>query len=760
MNEELKVRDPVCGMSVAPATARGGSFTHDGETFYFCNPKCRERFAADPAHFLAPSNEVTPVPTAAAPGSVWVCPMDPEVRASKPGPCPKCGMALEPEQASLDTDNPELRDMTRRLWWAASLSAPLFVLSMSAMWLHFLPGRTRGFLELLLATPVCLWAGLPFLERALNSVRNKSPNMFTLIGIGVSVAYGYSVTALLAPGLFPDSLRTEHGELGSYFEAAAVIVTLALVGQVLELRARQQTSAAVRQLLELAPAIAHRVYADGQEREVALDTLRVGDKLRIRPGERVPVDGIVVDGESNVEQAMISGEPLPVAKKKGDRLIGGTLNGTGSLLMKADKVGADTLLARIAQLVSQAQRSRAPIQRLVDRVSSVFVPSVIVIALVTFALWLGWGPEPRLAHALVNAVAVLIVACPCALGLATPMTILVATGKAASVGVLFKNAEALERLRDVDTLVLDKTGTLTEGRPRLTRLSPALGISEESLLVHAASLEHHSQHPLAKAVLDAARDRNLTRLEVSQFEALTGLGVRGVIAGRTVVLGNRQLLESAQLPVSTELEAQGQTVVFLAIDAQYAGYLAISDPLRPGVGPALRALEADGLRLIMLSGDTETTARAVATQLGIAEVIAGVLPDQKAEAIAHLQQQGRKVAMAGDGINDAPALALAEVGIAMGTGTDIAIESATVTLVQGDLAGILRARRLSRLALANIRQNLGFAFGYNALGIPIAAGALYPAFGILLSPMLAAAAMSLSSVSVISNALKLRRARV
>lgn len=761
MNEATKVRDPVCGMSVDPSTARGGSFEHDGQRYFFCNPKCRERFTADPAHYLAPAEDADHARTKLAPANtIWVCPMDPEVRESRPIPCPKCGMALEPEHPAAGQENPELTDMTRRARVAGALSAPLFLLAMSSMFVHVLPARSRGFLELALATPVCWWAGLPFFQRAVSSVRQRSLNMFTLIGLGVGVAYGYSMVLLLAPGWFPQTRIGQHGELGLYFEAAAVIVTLVLVGQVLELRARHRTGAAVRELLELAPATARRVFGDGQERDVPVDTLRVGDKLRVRPGEKIPVDCVVLEGESQVDESMISGEPLPVVKQKGDRAIGATLNGEGSLLLRAEKVGQDTLLSRIAALVAQAQRSRAPIQQLVDRVASFFVPSVIGIALLTFAVWLLVGPEPRMANAVVSAVAVLIVACPCALGLATPMSIMVATGKAAQMGVLFKNAEALELLREVDTLVLDKTGTLTEGKPKVTRIVTAGGISDERLLGLAASLEQLSQHPLGKAVVSAANARQLPRQPVEAFESLTGRGVRGTIAGSQVSIGNRALFGELSLPASADLEQAGETVVFVALDGAFAGLLAIADPPKAGAFEAVRGLRADGLRVIMLSGDSRATAEAVARELGIAEVIAEVLPEQKADVIARLEREGRRVAMAGDGINDAPALALARVGIAMGTGSDVAIESAGVTLVQGDIASILRARSLSRLTVANIRQNLIFAFGYNALGVPIAAGVLYPAFGVLASPMLAALAMSASSLSVITSALRLRRAAV
>jgi Cu+-exporting ATPase len=772
--------DPVCGMKVDPEHARGGSFEHDSLTYFFCGPKCRERFAANPSTYLAAkeaanaadahSKDQAQTATAAPKsGVIYVCPMDPEVRSNQPGACPKCGMALEPETPSADTDNSELRDMTRRFWVAVALSIPLVTVAMGSMLpghvaMQVLPGRARGFLEFALATPVCLWSGFPFLERALTSLKNRSLNMFTLIGLGVSVAYSYSFVALFAPSLFPNSMRTEHGELGLYFEAAAVIVSLVLLGQVLELRARAQTSSAIRKLLELAPKTARRLDANGQERDVPFAELRVGDRLRVRPGEQVPVDGLVIEGSSHVDESMLSGEPDPVQKTPGDRLIGGTLNGTGSLVMQAEKVGEDTLLARIVKRVTEAQRSRAPIQKLADRVAGYFVPAVLLVALATFLVWATLGPEPRLAHALVNAVSVLIVACPCALGLATPMSIMVATGKGATVGVLFRNAESIEQLCKVDTLVVDKTGTLTEGKPRLVSVISSAEFDETALLRAAASLERLSEHPMAAAIVNGARARAIELTTAASFESLTGKGVRGVVDGRTVVIGNAAWLEAEGVQLAelsaraTEREESGETAVFVAISGKIAGVVAIADPIKEGAPAALDALRAEGLRIVMLSGDTRKTAHAVAQRLGIAEVIAGVLPDQKADAIQRLQAEGRVVAMAGDGSNDAPALAQANVGIAMGTGTDIAIESAGVTLVRGDLRAIARARAISRLTLANIKQNLGFAFVYNALGIPLAAGVLYPSFGWLLSPMFAAAAMSLSSVSVITNALRLRRA--
>jgi len=807
-------KDPVCGMNVSAEHPRGGTADYNGVTYYFCGPKCRERFSAEPEKYLAAKGAASPAPTAAAPpvvkqspGQTYVCPMDPEVRESKPGACPKCGMALEPEQpvvttrtewvcpmhseivrtepgscpicgmaleprvATVDADNPELRDMSRRFYVAVALSIPLLALTMGDMLLghrlsEMLPYGLRGWLELALATPVCLWAGFPFLERAVQSVKNRSLNMFTLIGLGVSTAYIFSVVAVLAPGLFPASFRSEHGEIGLYFEAAAVIVALILLGQVLELRARGQTGAAIRALLGLAPKTARRIDAGGAETDVPLESVQVGDRLRIRPGEKVPVDGVVLEGASNVDESMVTGEPLAVAKKADDRLIGATVNGTGSFVMRAEKVGSETLLARIIGMVSEAQRSRAPIQKLADIVAGYFVPIVIGIASITFAVWSLVGPEPRLAHALVNAVAVLIIACPCALGLATPMSIMVAMGKGASVGVLFKNAEAIEILRKVDTLVVDKTGTLTEGTPKLTRIITASCVDEAALLRWTASIERQSEHPLGTAIIAAAKDRGLELSAVTSFDSTTGQGVRGIVEERQIAVGNRAWLDSIGADPGTladqadGLRKEGQTVIFVAVDGKAAGILAIADPIKESTPEAIRLLHGEGLRIVMLTGDTRATADAVAKRLGIDEVIADVLPDQKADAIKRLQKEGRVVAMAGDGINDAPALAQAEVGIAMGTGTDVAMESAGVTLVKGDLRGIIRARTISRLTLANIKQNLFFAFVYNSLGIPLAAGVLYPVFGWLLSPMIAAAAMSLSSVSVITNALRLKRAAV
>jgi Cu+-exporting ATPase len=806
-----RVTDPVCGMKVNPQTAKGGSAEHEGVTYYFCAARCRERFVLNPAEFLKGESRkappvAPPLPTAGSePAVTYVCPMDPEVRSSKagacpkcgmaleqerpalsktewvcpmhpeivrsePGTCPVCGMALEPRTATADEENPELRDMSRRFLFAVVLTVPLLVLAMGDM----LPGapvsavissRMRVFLELALATPICLWSAWPFYERAARSIVNRSLNMFTLIGLGVSVAYGYSVVAALAPGIFPAGFRSHHGEVGVYFEAAAVIVTLILLGQVLELRARSRTGAAIRKLLGLSPKTARRVLPDGSEEDVPLEHIRVGERMRIRPGEKIPVDGVVLEGKSNVDESMVSGEPIPVEKQAGNRVVGATVNGTGSLLMEAEKVGADTLLARIVGMVAEAQRSRAPIQRLADVVSSYFVPSVILIAVVTFSVWALVGPEPRLAYALVNAIAVLIIACPCALGLATPMSIMVAMGKSATLGVLFRNAEAIELLRKVDTLVVDKTGTLTEGKPELVTVE-AVGVEEPKLLSFAAALERGSEHPLAAAIVRGAEARGARNLPNEAFESVTGKGVRGRIQGIDVALGNKAMMEDlnvdlGDLPTRAEaLRTEGQSVLFVAVAGRAAGLLGVADPIQPTSVEAIRALHDARVRVVMLTGDSRTTADAVAKKLGIDQVIAEVLPDQKAATIRTLQAEGHVVAMAGDGINDAPALAQAQVGIAMGTGTDVAMESADVTLVRGDLRGILRARRLSERVMSNIRQNLFFAFFYNAAGVPVAAGILYPSFGWLLNPMIAAAAMSLSSVSVIANALRLRAARV
>jgi Cu+-exporting ATPase len=711
-------------------------------------------------------------PVAPAAQTEWTCPMHPQIVRSEPGTCPICGMALEPRAAAVsDEENPELRDMTRRFWFAVALAVPLLVIAMSDIVPgdplgHLLSMRARALVELALATPVCLWSAWPFYERAAASVKNRSLNMFTLIGLGVGVAYAYSVVAALLPGMFPISFRMPSGEVAVYFESAAAIVVLVLLGQVLELRARSQTGAAIRKLLGMAAKSARRLRADGTEEEVSLEAVNVGDHLRVRPGEKVPVDGVVVEGRSLVDESMVSGEPIPIEKEPGSRVVGATLNGTGMFVMRAEKVGADTLLARIVAMVAEAQRSRAPIQKLADVVASYFVPVVVAIAVVTFAVWASLGPEPRMAHALVNAVGVLIIACPCALGLATPMSIMVATGKGATMGVLFKNAETVETLREVDTIVVDKTGTLTEGKPKLVSVEPVPGFDSADLLTLAAALERGSEHPLASAILKGAEERGAPPVAVDRFASVTGQGVRGEVQGRHVAVGNRTLMGAMNVDVASlaeraeKLRGEGQTVMFVVVEGRLAGLLGVADPIKEGTPEAIDALHREGVRIVMLTGDSRTTADAVARTLRLDEVLAEVLPDQKAEAVKRLQTQGRTVAMAGDGINDAPALAQSQVGIAMGTGTDVAMESAGVTLVKGDLRAIVRARRLSRETMANIRQNLFFAFVYNSIGVPIAAGVLYPAFGLLLSPVIAAAAMSFSSVSVIANALRLRRAQV
>jgi P-type Cu+ transporter len=749
--------DPVCGMRVAPESARG-RLEHAGTTHLFCSPHCLEKFRADPAAYGA--GRTTP-PAAAA--TEFTCPMHPEIVRSGPGACPICGMALEPRTITLeDEESPELADMTRRLWLSVALSAPLLALAMTEM-LHVLSPRTLAWTELALATPVVLWGGWPFFVRAWASVVTRQPNMFTLIGLGTATAYLHSVIAALAPGAFPTSFRGHGGAVPLYFEAAAVITTLVLVGQVLELRARQRTGGALRALLGLAPRTARLLGDGGHEEDVPLERVRVGNRLRVRPGEKVPVDAVVLEGRSAVDESMLTGEPIPVEKGPGDRVTGATLNGTGSLIVRAERVGAETLLAQIVRMVGEAQRSRAPIQRLADAVSAWFVPAVVLAAAVTFVAWAWLGPEPRLAHALVNAVAVLIIACPCALGLATPMSIMVATGRGATAGVLIRNAEALEVLERVDTLVVDKTGTLTEGKPRLVAVVPSAGHGEADVLRVAASLERGSEHPLATAVVAGAEVRGLRLASASDFRSHTGGGVTGTVEGHAAALGSRALL--AGLGVETDalreaaerLRAEGQTVVLVAVDGRAAGLLGVADPVKATTPEAIRRLRRDGVDLVMLTGDARTTAEAVARRLGIERVEAEVLPGQKAALIERLRGEGHVVAMAGDGINDAPALAAAAVGIAMGTGTDVAMESAGVTLVRGDLRGIVRARLLSRATMRNIRQNLFFAFAYNALGVPLAAGVLFPFFGILLSPMVASAAMSLSSVSVIGNALRLRR---
>jgi len=724
----------------------------------------------------APREQSEPVANAAGSEKItYTCPMHPEIVSDAPGTCPICGMALEPRTVSLAAEeNPELAEMSRRFWVSVVLTLPLLVIGMSELipssdieWLaRLLPMRVRGWLELALATPVVLWGAWPFFVRGWQSIKNRSLNMFTLIGLGVGVAYTFSVIATVFPELFPVSFRDASGKVPVYFEAAAVITTLVLLGQVLELRARGRTGAAIKGLLKLAPKTARRVREDGGEEDVPLDQVKPGDRLRVRPGEKIPVDGVVIEGSSAVDESMVTGEPIPVVKRPGDRVIGATLNTSGTFVMQAERVGAETLLSQIVRMVSEAQRSRAPIQKLADRVSAYFVPAVMAIAVITFIAWSIWGAEPRLAHGLVNAVAVLIIACPCALGLATPMSIMVATGKGAQSGVLFKNAEAIEVLRVVDTLVVDKTGTLTEGKPKLLAVITTARMDENSLLHLAASLERGSEHPLASAIVVGAEERGIKLTTASVFESLTGRGVTGEVDGHKVSLGNPALIQelgidTSELATKAEvLRREGQTVMFVAVDGQAVGLISVGDPIKQSTPQAINQLHAEGIYIVMLTGDSETTAHAVASQLNLDEVVAGVLPDQKAEIVKRFQAGGRRVAMAGDGINDAPALAQADVGIAMGTGTDVAMESAAVTLVKGDLRGIVRAIRLSRATMKNIKQNLFFAFLYNALGIPIAAGVLYPFFGILLSPMIAAAAMSFSSVSVIANSLRLRKVSI
>ncbi|HEV8481080.1 MAG TPA: heavy metal translocating P-type ATPase [Candidatus Eisenbacteria bacterium] len=741
-------KDPVCGMAVSAESPHHAVYR--GQEYFFCGAGCRAKFEADPQKYLSPQ-KAAPPPRRTHDAVEYTCPMHPEIVRDRPGSCPICGMGLEPRTITAEEpENPELTDMTRRLWVSAVLTAPLVMVAM----MHVGTGSA----EMALATPVVVWGGWPFFVRGWQSIVNRSLNMFTLIALGVAVAYVYSSIAAMAPWLFPASFRDASGHVAMYFEAAAMIVTLVLLGQVLELRARARTGAAIRKLLGLAPKTARRVAPDGSEVDVPLEQVRAGDLLRVRPGEKVPVDGVVVSGTSAVDESMISGEPIPVAKAPGDKVVGATVNRTGSLILRAERVGADTVLAHIVRMVSEAQRSRAPIQRQADVVASEFVQIVMGIALVTFVLWFWLGPEPRLAHAIVNAIAVLIIACPCALGLATPMSIMVASGKGATAGVLFKNAEAIETLGKVTALVVDKTGTLTEGRPRL------VGAPADDVLRLAASLERASEHPLAAAVVQAARERGMSLAPVQDFESITGRGVRGVAGGKRVALGNAGLMSDLGIEIDQQsaesLRAQGRTVIFVAVDGKPAGTLAIADPIKESAPQAVRELLALGLEIYMVTGDSRATAEAVARQLGIEHVVAEVPPEKKLDVIRDLQARHEIVAMAGDGINDAPALAQANVGIAMGTGTDIAMESADVTLLRGDLRGIARARRLSRLTMRNIGQNLFFAFVYNSLGVSIAAGVLYPYMGLLLSPVIAAAAMSFSSVSVITNALRLQRARI
>jgi Cu+-exporting ATPase len=795
-----EVLDPVCGMTIDPADAVG-HVEHDGVTYYFCNESCLERFQADPDAFLGAA---PPSDAAAPPGTMYVCPMDPEVRQQGPGACPKCGMALEPDLSAgpamrvdytcpmhpeivrdrpgacpicgmaleprtvvLDEGpNPELIDMTRRFRIGALLGAPVFLLAMGDMVLG--PGlggrvdlRWMNWLGLLLATPVIWWAGWPFFERGWASIVNRSPNMFTLIALGVSAAFAYSAAATVAPDLFPAGFRM-HGMVETYFDTAVVITVLVLLGQVLELRARSRTSAAIRALLGLVPKTARRIR-QGIEEDVPLPHVAVGDLLRVRPGERVPVDGVVAEGRTSIDESMVTGEPFPIEKEPDSRVTGGSVNGTGSIVMRAERVGADTLLAQIVRMVGEAQRSRAPIQKLADRIAAWFVPAVVVVSLAAFAAWSVWGPEPRLAMALVSAVAVLIIACPCALGLATPMAIMVGTGRGAQAGVLVKNAEALERMEHVDTIVVDKTGTLTEGRPTLADIVVASGFREEDVMRMAAAIEQGSEHPLAEAIVGGARQRGVVPPGSADFESHTGKGVTGTVEGRQVALGNLALMRERQVDVSTlsdradGMRADGATVMYVAVDGMAAGLLSVVDPVKPSTPEAIEMLHRAGLRIVMLTGDSRTTAEAVARRLGIDEVRAEVLPTEKRAIVQQFQREGRRVAMAGDGINDAPALAEAAVGIAMGTGTDVAMESAGITLVKGDLRGIARARRLSRATMRNVRQNLFLAFVYNAVGVPVAAGVLYPFVGLLISPIWASAAMTLSSVSVIANALRLRQ---
>ena len=813
-------RDPVCGMTVDPGRAKS-RVEHANDTYFFCSEGCAKKFSAAPARYLnsahksfttvQPSREATgiaPPKSSHTPevSKSYICPMDPEVQEQNPGACPKCGMALEPAVPSTPSSrveytcpmhpeiiraepgscpicgmaleprtftasedkNPELSDMTRRFWISVALTIPVLVLGMSDLipgqpLQRFLSMRAIGWIELILATPVVLWGGFPFFQRGRTSIINRSLNMFTLIALGTGTAYIYSVIAVLFPGIFPPSFQTAPGVVPVYFEAAAAITTLVLLGQVLELRARSRTSSAIRALLNLSPKFARLVRADGTEIDVPVEHLQAGDTLRVRPGERVPVDGAVLDGSSSVDESLMTGEPIPVEKTEGSRITGGTVNGTGTFVMRAERVGSETLLAQIVRMVSEAQRSRAPVQKLADRVAAYFVPAVVVIAMLTFTVWAVFGPAPKMAHGLLNAVAVLIIACPCALGLATPMAIMVGTGRGALAGILIKNAQSLEILEKVDTVVVDKTGTLTEGKPRVTSLIPAAGVDETRLLEAAAALERASEHPLATAILAEAKDRAIEIGSLTDFRSVTGKGITGRIGESVAALGNRALLAGLQIPLgplddrSKVLEADGQTAMFVAEDGKAIGIIGVSDPIKPTTAEAIAQLHRDGIRIVMLTGDSRVTAESVARKLKIDSVEAQILPNQKAEVVNRLKTQGHIVAMAGDGVNDAPALAAANVGIAMGTGTDVAIESAGITLLKGDLVGIARARALSRAMMRNIRQNLFFAFAYNALGVPIAAGILYPFFGLLLSPILASAAMTFSSVSVITNALRLRR---
>lgn len=754
--------DPVCGMSVDPATA-AHHLQHAGTMHYFCSARCLERFRADPDKYLHPQKS-SETPAAPA-GAIYTCPMHPEIRQTGPGTCPICGMALEPETPSLDDEeNPELRDFSRRFWWTLPLSLVVMLLAMFGHYLPWLSVGTRTWIELVLSVPVVLWAGWPFLERWGQSIRNRSPNMWTLIGTGVIAAFAYSVVATLAPGLFPESFA-EHGRIGVYFEAAAVIVSLTLLGQLLELKARSKTSAAIKALLNLAPKTARRIDDSGHDEDVPLDQILAGDRLRVRPGEKVPVDGIVLEGRSSIDESMLTGEAIPVEKGVDDKVIGATQNVNGSLVIRAEKVGADSMLAQIVQLVAQAQRSRAPMQKMADKVSFWFVLGVIGTAIVTFIVWGLFGPEPSWTYAILNSVSVLIIACPCALGLATPMSIMVATGRAAQAGVLFRDAEAIEHLRTIDTLIVDKTGTLTEGRPTFREVLLANDYTADEVIGLAASLERGSEHPLAAAIIGEARKRGLAMDEASDFESHTGKGISGRVGGRNIALGNRAMMSESQVELgdiaakAETLRNDGAGVMYLAVDGRLAGAISVADAIKASTRPALDALREAGVHVIMASGDAQRTADAVGRILGIDDVRGDVRPKDKADLVQSLQKAGHRVAMAGDGINDAPALAAANIGIAMGTGTDVAMSSAQVTLVKGDLGAILRARTISEATVRNMKQNLGFAFLYNALGVPIAAGVLYPAFGLLLSPMIAALAMSLSSVSVVVNALRLSKSR-
>jgi Cu+-exporting ATPase len=760
--------DPVCGMKVKRETAKH-RFEYEGQVYLFCGARCRERFEADPEKFLKPKEpeQLKAEPIVPA-GTIYTCPMDPEVRQVGPGTCPICGMALEPELVSLDQGaDPELIDMTKRFWIALVLTAPVFAIEMGRHLglAHLVAPSWSNWVSFALSTPVVLWAGAPFFARGWRSVVSRHLNMFTLIAMGTGVAYLYSVIGTLFPQIFPAGFRDMHGAVAVYFEAAAVITVLVLLGQVLELRARERTSGAIRALLGLAPKTARRITDRGDE-DVAIDAIAVGDRLRVRPGEKIPVDGVVTEGHSFVDESMVTGEPMPVAKADGARVIGGTVNQSGALVLRAEQVGRDTMLARIVDMVARAQRSRAPVQRLADRVSGWFVPAVLVSALVAFAAWVIFGPEPRFAFGLVAAVTVLIIACPCALGLATPMSIMVGVGRGARAGILIRDAEALEAFERIDTIVIDKTGTLTEGKPKLASVATAPDVDENTLLSLAASVEQASEHPLARAIIEAAKTRGLLLAELSSFAAHPGKGATGNAGGKSVALGNAALMGDLNIAVSEfdaaaeAARASGATTVYIAIDGRPAGVIAVADPVKASAKAAIAALRSEGLRIVMLTGDNATTARAVAAQLDIAEIEAGVLPERKGDVVQRLRKEGRRVAMVGDGVNDAPALASADVGVAMGGGTDVAIESAGITLLTGDLAGLVRARRLSAATMRNIRQNLAFAFVYNAAGVPIAAGALYPVFGILLSPMLGAAAMALSSVSVIGNALRLARAKL